>query len=286
MSAIPRVTQLSGLVWRILGCNPGPMTLQGTNLYLVGNGTKRILIDAGQNGFPECVENLNNLLAEQKTSIDKILITHWHEDHIGGLKDMRKAVFKSECPVVYKFKRLEVPDNPLPEGYLLEQLKDNQILKTDGASLRVLYTPGHTTDHAAVSLEEEKAIFSGDCILGEGTTVFEDLHDYMKSLERILAEQPTVIYPGHGPVVPDPKETIQYYLDHRREREVQILEIIRQAGRPVTPGEIVKVAYQDTPPFLHAAAEYNVRHHLDKLIKEKRVRRRSESYFVEEQGKL
>ncbi len=81
MNPIPRLTQLSGLVWRILGCNSGPMTLQGTNVYLVGSGPKRVLIDAGQDGFPEYVNNLTKLLTEQSVIIDKIVITHWHQVH-------------------------------------------------------------------------------------------------------------------------------------------------------------------------------------------------------------
>lgn len=163
MNPLPKLAQLSGLVWRILGCNPGPMTLQGTNIYLVGAGRKRVLIDAGQDGFPDYVKNLTDLLSQQGVTIDKILITHWHQDHIGALKDLRDSIFNKIVPppAVYKFPRRDVPDPPLPEGYDLEELKDNQRISAGDANLRILYTPGHTTDHVAILLEEEKAIFSG-----------------------------------------------------------------------------------------------------------------------------
>lgn len=87
-------------------------------------------------------------------------------------------------------------------GLRLKTLKNEQIFVTDGVEeLKVLHTPGHTTDHCILFMQETKEVFSGDCVLGEGTAVFEDLYDYMKSLELILNVKPTVIYPGHGNIV-------------------------------------------------------------------------------------
>lgn len=289
MNVIPKLAQLSSRVWRVLGCNPGPMTLQGTNIYLIGTGSKRILLDAGQDGFPEYINNLKGLLREQNISVERILITHWHHDHIGALGDLKETVFsnqKQSLPPVHKFVRKELPERDLPEGYVLNRMEDNEEYKVEGATLRVLFTPGHTSDHAAVYLQEENAVFSGDCILGEGTAVFEDLHDYMKSLERIRLEKPNVIYPGHGPVVDEPSEKIKYYLHHRRERESQILGVINSSKQPVTPREIVKAVYKETPSNLLAAAEINVVHHLTKLVKEKKVRQNEETYFPADSGKF
>jgi len=118
-------------------------------------------------------------------------------------------------------------------------------------------------------LLEENAIFSGDTILGEGTTVFEDYVDYMQSLQIILEMKPKVIYPGHGPVIRDPIEKIEFYIKHRNQREEQILEVLNSnRNQTFTPMDVVKIIYKETPENLHAAAAKNVQHHIHKLIKE------------------
>ena len=154
----------------------------------------------------------------------------------------------------------------------LKSLEDGQILKLDGATCKVIHTPGHTSDHVILHLQEENAVFSADCILGEGTAVFESLFHYMKSLEKILELAPSVIYPGHGPVVQDPIPKIQFYIKHRMEREQQILNCLQSTeGTGLSSMDIVKSVYKQTPENLWKAAQVNVVHHLEKLKMEKKV---------------
>jgi glyoxylase-like metal-dependent hydrolase (beta-lactamase superfamily II) len=109
--------------------------------------------------------------------------------------------------------------------------------------LRAIHTPGHTTDHLCYWLEEEQSLFAGDTILGQGTTEFEDLYDYLNSLKLILHLSPKRIYPGHGPVVDNPQETIEHYIAHRQQRNDQILAALKQSDHGLDPSEITKIVY-------------------------------------------
>ncbi|XP_017761925.1 PREDICTED: beta-lactamase-like protein 2 homolog isoform X2 [Eufriesea mexicana] len=257
------------------------MTLQGTNTYLVGTGTRRILIDTGgEETAPAYTKLLRDVLGKEKATIEHLLITHWHDDHLGGvnpvLNTLKMLDIKATSRKVWKFQRAQ-HDKGTSESEKKtswQNLEDKQTFEVEGAKLRVEYMPGHTSDHATFILEQENALFSGDCILGESTTTFDNLHDYTISLNKILALKTKLIYPGHGPVVKDPEAVINYYTEHRLKRESEILDILQKNAKPNTLSEmdIVNHLYKNISRDKWEAAANNVERHLDKLLKEGRVK--------------
>lgn len=228
------------------------------------------MVDASEPDKKDYVDLLEQILVEEKASIDDIIITHWHADHLGGVKDIKKRKLINENCKIWKLPRTDKKEDFQAMGLL--ELKDKQEFQIDSSNtVKVYFTPGHTTDHAVLFDEQKKVLFSGDCILGEGTAVFEDLYDYMKSLEEILNLKPDVIFPGHGNVVNDAQQKIQYYIAHRLERENQIMTALLNSDKPLTEMGIVEIVYKETPRDLWQAAAVNVHHHLTKLKKEGKV---------------
>ncbi|KAI2799340.1 hypothetical protein RDWZM_002003 [Blomia tropicalis] len=266
---IPKITQLSSRVIRVLGCNPGYFTLQGTNTYIVGTGKQRALIDCGEPGVPEYIETLKGVLKDRDISLSKIIITHWHPDHVGGTYEVLNNVTGKDCKV---FKYKNTKNDPLySELFELNYLNDEEEVELEGATMKMYLTPGHARDHLSIHLKEENTLFSGDCILGEGTVVFEDLLTYLKSLDKIKSLNSEKLYPGHGPVVDDPIAKVEEYVRKRMARENDILAIMRKADSFLTTMEIAEGIYVGLPTSLMFGAEHNVRMHLEKLVKEDRI---------------
>ena len=266
---MPDVDVWSERVAVALGQNPSPFTGPGTNTYLVGTGSRRILIDPGE-GNDRYLPVLERALERADCDgIEQIVLTHGHPDHIGGVES-----------VLARFGPMRVSKRPWTEvdahyGFAIEPIDEGDVVETEGARLRALHTPGHAPDHLCFVLEEEDALVSGDNVLGVGTTVIPtgtgSLADYLDSLERMLASASGRIYPAHGPVIEDGPAKIREYLAHRAEREREIAAQLDSRAKRVL--EIVEAVYAAYPKHLHPAAAQSVTHHLLKLEAEGRARR-------------
>ena len=251
----------SSRVTRVLAPNPSPLTLEGTNTFVVaepGAGTV-VVIDPGpaDDGHARAV-----LGACDGRRVELVLLTHTHVDHAEGAHAFAE---RAGAPLAALAPGWASPGAP--------GLAAGDPLAAAGLELRPLPTPGHAPDHCCVQLAADRAVFTGDHVLGRGTTVVEwpggDMADYLASLELLLDLRPERLYPGHGPLVPDAVARVEGYLAHRRDREAQVLAALAAGDR--TPGEVVARVYAAVDPALHPAAELSVRAHLAKLVAEGRV---------------
>lgn len=260
--SLPDFDIWSERVATVLGQNPGPFTGPGTNTYLVGTGKRPILLDTGI-GLDVYDPLLEKGLSETKgaNELQEIVLTHVHQDHIGGVPNVKK-----------RFGELTVSKHIWPEkdqayNFPLTYIEDGAQIETDGVTLRAIHTPGHAKDHLCYYLEEEKALFTGDLVLGAGTTVVPEegggLIQYMASLRKLLELDLAVIYPAHGPAIRDPYKKLNEYIAHRELREQQVLDALN-AGLTQIPA-MVKRIYTDVPEFLHVAAGNSLQSHLNKL---------------------
>jgi len=136
----------------------------------------------------------------------------------------------------------------LSEGeYPWRQLEEGCVIRTQGATLKTMHMPGHSEDHMCFLLEEEHSLFSGDHVLGWGTTLIIDMKDYMATLRRMLDMQPVRLYPGHGTYIEDAVDILQRYIDHREQRERQAWAVLSQQSKPVSIMDVVTELYPDTP---------------------------------------
>ncbi len=228
---------LSPRVGRLRAPNPGPMTLDGTNGYVVDGGDGRwIAVDPGPD-IPEHVQAIVMAAADQRARFEAIVVTHGHPDHFPAAAPLARA---TGAPVYAHAGALFPHDRTMAEG-------DRVSVGT--ATLRVLEAPGHARDHVVFYLEDERALFTGDVILGRGTVVVAppggDMRAYQATLRRLRDEfaDATAIYGGHGPEIRTPADTIAFYIKHREERESAILSVLGEG--PATIPALVTAIYQD-----------------------------------------
>ncbi|EXJ89637.1 hypothetical protein A1O3_02704 [Capronia epimyces CBS 606.96] len=229
------VEQCSPRVLRVLGQNPGKFTLQGTNTYIVGTGHERALIDTG-GGSPEWAELVATTLQQHNIRLSHVLLTHWHGDHTGGVPDLLR-LYPDLSDSIYK----HTPDRGQ------QAIADNQKFVVAGATIRAVHSPGHSEDHMCFVLEEERAMFTGDNILGVGTSAVEDLGIFMQSLRKMQAQACQVGYSAHGSTMADLPAKIAQELAAKTRRERQVLQTLQRLNREgvqrVTVKELVARMY-------------------------------------------
>jgi glyoxylase-like metal-dependent hydrolase (beta-lactamase superfamily II) len=242
-------------VRRLLAPNPGPMTYHGTNTYLIDHPDGLIVLDPG----PVSAEHTQAILAATGGQVGKILLTHSHHDHLGGLAALREATGAS----TFSYRHVAVPSFVPDFG-----LDDGDVV----AGLSAIFTPGHAADHVCYAMAGG-VLFSGDHVMGWSTSVVGppggNMRDYFASLTRLLDRDDSLYLPGHGPGVTNPQDYARHLLGHRMAREAAVLRAL-QPG-PLGPRAIMEQLYAKLSPDLQRAAERSVVAHLEKLESEGRV---------------
>ena len=236
----------------LLARNPSPMTLDGTNTWLLRTPGSRscLVIDPG----PDDPAHLSAVVAAAG-EVTEILLTHGHLDHSAGAAVLRAL---TRAPV----RALDPAQRLGGEG-----LREGDVVAAAGVEVRVLATPGHTADSLCFAVGD--AVLTGDTVLGRGTTVvaYPDgrLADYLDSLRRLHDLGTRAVLPGHGPELPDLAAITSAYLAHREERLEQIRAALDQLGPDAAAMDVVRVVYADVDPVLWPAAELSVRAQLEYL---------------------
>jgi len=261
--ALPVVARLDEITWRVIAPNPSPMTLDGTNTYLLDGGDgQAAIIDPG----PDDAGHLDRVVAlveELDVAVVAVLTTHHHIDHAQALLPWAArfgaTAWATTPTIAQDSARLIAPDDTIDVGAI---------------ALEVVATPGHCADHVAFRTPTG-ALLAGDHILGRGTSVVAypdgDLTAYLASLRRVLDLGPDALHPGHGPeLLEDPGGVVRYYLEHRAFREAQVLAVVRTV--PASVATIVEHVYADVDHRLWPAAEASTRACLDRLVTSGTVR--------------
>lgn len=249
------------LVRRVVASNPSPYTGPGTNTWILGGDPVAIVIDPGpdDDGHLAAIEGKLG-----PSPLGLVLVTHSHPDHLplaGRLAD-RHGARVARWP----------------------ELGDGDVVSTGRLRLRVLHTPGHASDHLCFVVEEDRAIFTGDLVLGRGSTMITypdgDMAAYFASLQKLAALEPRILFPGHWDPIEDPVAKLEQYRTHRLEREEQVLGALAEGAADAETLTRRVYASEVSGPELMRAAEMTLRAHLRKLVDEGRVRLSANEYSL------
>ena len=263
--------RLSPRVSRLLAPNPGPFTFKGTGVYILGAGAEVVVIDPGPD-MPQHIDALKRALGARRVS--HILVTHTHRDHSpaaavlkawGDAKTYGLPLASRSAPAVAGEGAVdEAHDHDfVPDVFV----QDGMRIAGDGFELECIATPGHTANHICYALSQERALFSGDHVMGWSTSVIAppdgDMGAYLDSLKKLKARDDRILYPTHGSPISQPQDWIGQLIAHRQMREEQIRTALARRAQSVA--EMVGTLYPQIEPALRPAAAQQILAHLHHL---------------------
>ena len=265
------ITELSPLVRRITAGNSSVFTGPGTNTYLVGK-EEITVIDPGP-AMPEHIENIAKACGDD---IKQILVTHTHPDHSPGAKLLHQ---RTAAPVMGMYAlHKQTQDKTFKANKVLE---DGDEIREIEYTLKAIHTPGHASNHLCYLLEEEKMIFTGDHIM-EGSTVVigppdGNMKQYIESLEKLKQFDISMIAPGHGNLMKDPKSVVDWIVSHRMFREKKVVDALTEFSK-ANLDQLVEKVYDDVDERLHGIARASLLALLNKLIEEDKAVSKGEEF--------
>jgi glyoxylase-like metal-dependent hydrolase (beta-lactamase superfamily II) len=251
-----------------------------TNVYVIENEGNALLIDAGYENQEAAETIIDYLTTLGVARVIGVALTHHHPDHSPGARQLADFY---KCPVLCHPTEVPMVEEHISPLKVSDTLDEGDVLRVGSVTLKVLHAPGHTHGHLNFWLEEERLLFTGDNIVAEGTTWIGppdgDLIDYLATLHRLQEIRPALIAPGHGEVIHNPQEKIEFFIRRRLERERQILDLLAQ--KPRTVGDLVEEIYHNqVHPAVIWVAERTVLGHLEKLVRENKITQSAERYLL------
>ena len=261
------IENISPLIRRITANNPAPYTFKGTGTYIIGHKNVAV-IDPG----PDMADHIEAIISSLKgEKISHILVTHNHTDHSPGARPLAERCgakiygFDVSGQQYSMSKSAEGLDKKFKPDILI---KDGDILKGKNWTLEAIHTPGHLSNHLCFALLEEKALFSGDHVMGWSTTIISppdgNMTEYLISLEKLLMRDDNIYYPTHGWPIDDPKKFVKQVYAHRLRRDNEICRFLEQGDKSMD--QIVRMIYPAIDKSLYLAASRTIFAHLIRLV--------------------
>jgi endoribonuclease LACTB2 len=250
-----------------------------TNTYLIIGTEGAVWVDTGWDRAGEAQARIDYWRKVGSPRLDGIVVTHRHPPHWGNAPAI--ATYTG-APIISTAAEKDAIEERMAGAKVGKVVQDGEMLHLGDLTLEFVHAPGHTYGSLAVFLREERALFTGDNVMGTGTSVVNpgegEIALYLQTLEKFMRYDPAVIYPGQGPVVTSPRAKLQELIQHRREREAQIVTLLTQGPKSVD--DLFRLIYSGLNERMSHLARNQIRSHLIKLEHEGRVSASGEMYHV------